>query len=575
MAKVLIFSLLISKRLFKKLFLYFLLISIAGRAQNNPNIGFEDGTFNKWQCLSGVVDPVGNIDVIPVSPLPYRQTIIGNTGGLDPYGNFPMHCPNGSKYSAKLGSANQGTNADRLAYTLIVPSGGAYNILFNYAIVLADPQDHLPNQQPRFTAKVFDVTDSVYIDCPSFDFVAGTNLPGYSFKLSDLQAPNTPYVYYKDWSTAIVDLTKYHGKTVRLEFTTNNCVFGGHFGYAYIDVQDNLQAITGNAYCQGQNSVTLYGPAGFSDYYWYNADLSTKIGEGQNITLSPAPANLTQYALRVFPYPGLGCIDTLYTVVNKIDEGFKLSVVSTVFGCKGGTVDLTLPSITSGSSDGVSLSYFKDSLATVNLYNPNAVDTAGTYYIKGINAGGCMNILPVQVSFRAPAIDIVQPAAVTFPATIDLTKTFVPAPGLSYEFYSDAKAVDKLAGYTTINYSGTFYIKATDQNGCSTVAPVTVTITKPPPPPYTITADNAFTPNGDNINDYFFITVKGSVTFKNLQIFNRYGQLVFNAKSISQQWDGKYNGNNLPAGTYYWVFEGIYDYDNTKINKSGSITLIR
>jgi len=561
-------------KFFKVLFILFLLLCFRARAQTGtPNIGFEEGSFDHWQCYIGIIDRSGNIVVSPSAPTYNRQTLFGKESASirDPYGNFPVLCPNGSKYSIRLGSTDTASEAERVTYTFTVPNGSAYSIIFNYAVVLENP-NHLPFQQPKFTAQVYDVTDSKYIDCPSFDFVASSDLPG--FKLSTARGARNSSIYYKDWSTATIDLRGYLGKTIRLEFTANDCTLGAHFGYAYLDFNENIgSAISGNTYCAGQKSITLYAPNGFAAYYWYNADLSKQIGVGQSITISPPPPDLTTYAIKILPYPELGCVDTIYTVVNKIDEGFKLNVQDTVYGCPATGVDLTAPAITAGSSPGMTLSYFNDALATSYLYNPNNVTQSGVYYIQGINAEGCMNILPVQVILALPAINVTDPAPVTFPVTVDLTKTYTPQNGLTYSYYKDANASILLENYTAISYGGTYYIKVVNNVGCVTIVPVNVVIN--PPAPYTVTAPNTFTPNNDGINDNFIVTVKGIVTFGSIKIYNRNGQLVFSTKSPNDYWDGNYNGRKLPVGTYYWVFDGIDDYYHTRINRAASITLLR
>ena len=564
----------------KKIIILFLLIAAKAIAQAplpvvraTPNIGFEDGTFTNWECFIGQVDGVGNVIVSPSGPVYDRHTLYGkeSKGVNDAYGNFPVLCPNGSNYSIRLGNNQSMHEAERVTYTFTVPAGVAYSIIFNYAVVLDNP-NHAANQQPKFTAQVYDVTDDKYINCPSFDFVASSDLPG--FKLSTARGSRGASVYYKEWSTATIDLRGYSGKTMRLEFTTNDCTLGGHFGYAYLDFNENTDAaITGNAYCIGQKSVTLYGPNGFAGYTWYTSDLSKQVGSGQSIKISPAPPDLTKYALVISPYLGLGCIDTLYTIVNKINEGFKLKLKDTVFGCPGGKVDLTAASVTDGSSAGMTFSYFRDSLATTYLYNPDTVDTAGTYYIQGVNKEGCMNILSLRVAFVKPSIKVKDPIPVTFPATVDLSSTFTPVKGITYGYYSDAAGTSPLNDYHTIKFAGKFYIKATNSIGCDTIVPVTVIIQ--PPPPYTIKASNAFTPNSDGINDHFNLDISGYLIFESLRIYNRSGQLVYTGKSIEDYWDGTFNGKNLLGGAYYWLFEGLDNYNNVKVTKSGNINLIR
>jgi hypothetical protein len=234
-----------------------------------------------------------------------------------------------------LGGPDTGRLVEQVTYTLTVPAGVPYSVILNYAVVLENP-NHLPYQQPRFTAKIYDITDDKYLSCPAFDFIASSGLPGF--------LPGATDVTYKNWTSATINLAGFPGKTIRLEFTAIDCTRGGHFGYAYIDVNENIGSpITGNAYCTGQNSITLSAPYGFAGYQWYDANnvlLNTPFQDdnvppgnnGRQLTISPPPPDGSKYSVVVYPFAGLGCIDTLYTTVNKIDDGFKLAVQDTVLG---------------------------------------------------------------------------------------------------------------------------------------------------------------------------------------------------------------------------------------------------
>jgi gliding motility-associated-like protein len=568
---------------FKFLTIAFLLIGIQSFAQTlPPNIGFEEGTFANWVCSAGSINADGVISISESGPIDGRHTLFSktnSTGALDPYGNFPVLCPNGSNYSIRLGNSATQAQAEGITYTFTVPNTAnqAYSITFNYAVVLQNP-DHADYQQPKFTARVYDVTDNKYVDCPSFNFVAGTALPG--FKLSSTQAAGgragstAAAIYYKDWSTATLDLHQYLGKSMRIEFVTNDCTKGGHFGYAYLDIDEgnSTKPISGNAYCTTATSITLKGPEGFAGYLWYNSDFSKLLGSEQTLKISPPPPDLTKYGLKVLPYDGLGCVDTLYTVINKIDDGFKLVVADTVVGCAETGADLTTGSVTAGSTDGVSYSYFTDSTETTHIVNPAAVMLSGIYYIKGVSSAGCMNTLPVYVKLIAPVLDITQPNSVRYPATVDISKVFVKADSTTYGYYTNPAGTIPLENFTAIPRTGKYYIKATNNKGCSVIKPVDVVVL--PPPPYVITAPNTFTPNNDGVNDGFSLHIEGYVRFDNLQVFNRYGQLMYSEKQ-NAIWDGYYNGHDLPAGTYYWIFDGLDTYYNAKIKKSGYVAIIR
>jgi gliding motility-associated-like protein len=84
---------------------------------------------------------------------------------------------------------------------------------------------------------------------------------------------------------------------------------------------------------------------------------------------------------------------------------------------------------------------------------------------------------------------------------------------------------------------------------------------------------NAFTPNGDGIND--FVRVRGfGIVKMNWQIYNRWGVKVFESSSVNNGWDGKYKGTLQPQEVYNYVLSVEFS-DGTKYQKKGDITLLR
>ncbi|MCK9204970.1 MAG: gliding motility-associated C-terminal domain-containing protein [Bacteroidales bacterium] len=88
----------------------------------------------------------------------------------------------------------------------------------------------------------------------------------------------------------------------------------------------------------------------------------------------------------------------------------------------------------------------------------------------------------------------------------------------------------------------------------------------------------AFTPNGDNINEEFVITglPVENIALYHIQIYNRWGQEVFNSNDIQVSWNGKMNntGDLCPDGTYTWVI--YYEKaDKVKVTNKGTVTLLR
>jgi gliding motility-associated-like protein len=688
------------------------------------NIGFEAGSFDHWDLSYGQILQTGDLD-LSFSGQRAHLIIPRANAAMDPYGNFPMSCPNGSGFSIQLGDDKVGAQAERVSYTLTIPGGtDQYSIIYHYAVVLQNP-NHAPYQQPKFQTEVFNVTDNKYVDCPSFQFVASPNLPGF------LPSTVSPDIFYKPWAAVTLNLYGLGGKTIRLDFTTNDCSQGGHFGYAYLDIdEDCTSPIKGNVYCGHPTSITLRAPFGFQGYRWYNANLTQILGTSSTLTLSPPPPDGTVLALELIPYPGLGCQDTLYTKIDGVPDDLVFKVKDTVRGCINPGVDLMAPYITSGSSPGLRFSYFMDSISSIfisqpdkiktsGLYfitasnpvgctltkpvyvkatdqpvlvfadsvsgcvppgvdltipslhtgsdpgllfsywldqagtnalpSPAAITTGGKYYVRGSNAPGCASTKAVQVKIArldlhdlnacgyvnlktavrelgepgfdysywtdpglttpmakpdsivsnglyyvrgvhlsgcelikpvniivkpAPDFAITNPPAVKYPETIDLASA-ISFGRYNYEFsfWKDALCTQKTFRPEAIVAGGTYYAKATTTGGCALAKPIFVTIIPPPLP--SVTAPNAFSPNGDGINETFKIQVEGVVKLNNITIFNRYGQPVFWTKNINTAWDGYLNGRLLPVGTYYWTFDGVDSYRAQKVLASGSITLLK
>lgn len=92
-------------------------------------------------------------------------------------------------------------------------------------------------------------------------------------------------------------------------------------------------------------------------------------------------------------------------------------------------------------------------------------------------------------------------------------------------------------------------------------------------PPIAIYIPNAFTPNGDGLNDTFGAVGQGISEFS-MQVFNRWGNLIFESNDISKQWDGTYKGEKAELGVYVYqvTAKGPKSY---QLKKNGSVTLVQ
>jgi gliding motility-associated-like protein len=88
---------------------------------------------------------------------------------------------------------------------------------------------------------------------------------------------------------------------------------------------------------------------------------------------------------------------------------------------------------------------------------------------------------------------------------------------------------------------------------------------------------NTFTPNGDDLNDYFFpksLLSRGVTAFK-MSIFNRWGQLIFETTNPEGRgWDGRWNGVMQPNGVYIYLLDATLKNGKTE-HYQGNVTLLR
>jgi len=84
---------------------------------------------------------------------------------------------------------------------------------------------------------------------------------------------------------------------------------------------------------------------------------------------------------------------------------------------------------------------------------------------------------------------------------------------------------------------------------------------------------NAFTPNGDGLNDVFMANGKFINTFT-IKIFSKWGELIFFSDDVDLGWDGKIKGELVPQGTYVYIVEAT-DFIGNTLTRSGTITLLK
>ena len=116
-----------------------------------------------------------------------------------------------------------------------------------------------------------------------------------------------------------------------------------------------------------------------------------------------------------------------------------------------------------------------------------------------------------------------------------------------------------------------YQITLTNDTGCITTDSLMIYVI----PDYSIYVPNAFTPNGDGINDYFRIYGKlTSLAYLEIEIFDRWGELVFRSNDLGFIWDGTFKGIMEAPGLFLWQLNLTFINGHSEYKK-GSLSLIR
>ena len=194
-----------------------------------------------------------------------RHTVITDPSATDPQtqGRLLM-VPPGEGYAIKLGNETGGGEAESLSVDISIDTSLFDLLILKYAVVMQNP-NHPPDEQPRFTFDILDMQNQpIDPNCLSEDFTAnhGTGWINQGWNSYDI-------LLWKDWTTVGVDISSFHGQTIRVRLTTYDCKPRKHFGYAYFLITcgtKDMKSVSCN-----DTEYSFSAPEGFN-YRWYWQD---------------------------------------------------------------------------------------------------------------------------------------------------------------------------------------------------------------------------------------------------------------------------------------------------------------
>ena len=309
-----------------------------------------------------------------------------------------------------------------------------------------------------------------------------------------------------------------------------------------------------------QLTVTINGGTAPYSFSWEPAGFCNNPNNNSTIVNVPFSVNFT---VTVIDGNQDTCIDYVTVFVNDI---YKFGAGPDQKICYLGGAPVTI-----GDADNYQGNFTYTWLPVSDLSNPSspnpiASPTVTTTFTLTVNSPAC-GFLTDEVTVNVFKVDPDAGPTVTLDfgetATLNGTggATYIWSP-LQNIKYSNTANPD-VYPYTTTTYT----VQAIDENGCSGYDTVTVFVRESDD----LIIYNTFTPNNDGENDLWVIPNINKYPENKLEIYNRYGLLVFKKNSYNNEWNGTYFGEELPTGTYFY-------YLDTKSEKGvykGTVTIMR
>lgn len=295
--------------------------------------------------------------------------------------------------------------------------------------------------------------------------------------------------------------------------------------------------------CMGYTMAVVAN--GAASYTWSNGATTdtTNIQPFTNVTYSVIGSN------------GGSCKDTAFLNIVVKPLPTVLASANTTLACTGQTVNLT------ASGNAVNYLWQPNSLLGANQVVQILAPTTYTVYGQGTNGCAFLNTIFVNVQNGNAVIPVVTPSAVCIGDTAFFSVIGGTVPSWSASIIPNSSFVTPI---TATSYT----LSASDFNGCLSDIVFTVGINSD----CDVLVYNAFTPNGDGINDFFIIDNIDKYPHSNVYIYNRWGNKLFNTTGYNNQtnnWDGKVNGIAVTAGTYFYTITN----DKNKLLKKGWIEI--
>jgi gliding motility-associated-like protein len=349
----------------------------------------------------------------------------------------------------------------------------------------------------------------------------------------------------------------------------NGCTLTDNVTVVTEGVGPNIVFPEDNELCPGESVVLNSAVTPGATYTW----TSNPAGFTSNQAIPPAqtPAQTTRYVVTA-------TLDNCTTTqtLDVIVYNATLTVPSDVTICGGESIEL----IADGSLTGEYLWSTGDTTTAIEV-SPAVATTYDVLYTYG---DGCsleeMVTVSVKPGFTLSVISDPDTNRINIGDPLSLRARVMPSQNLTNFQFEWLENGTVNIGNTEIvettpstNDSTVFYkLTAIAPNGCVQDTIIRFTLVQP-----LVVVPNAFTPNGDNVNDLFRLTVlEGAVTVLEMSIYNRWGKQVYTSNDPAAVWDGKtQDGKEAPSDVYVYFIRWQRSDGALQTPRKGDVTLLR
>ncbi|MEM9991653.1 MAG: gliding motility-associated C-terminal domain-containing protein, partial [Bacteroidota bacterium] len=337
-----------------------------------------------------------------------------------------------------------------------------------------------------------------------------------------------------------------------------------------VDVVNNTEDINGfGVSCNGDTDAELVATGMNSNQYayeWFN-EAGEEVGNNTN-TLADVGAGI--YVAEVTDDQNCVIRDTLTVVEPNALEAMPDILDVECNGDNNGEILLTVNGGLRFTNNDYQYAWSHDADNTTDT----AIDLEGGAYVVTItDANDCILVDTLAV-IEPDSLIVLTDITPFSPSTTGGVTTQVSGGTATYRYeWTDARTgdpVSRTAEVTDIAREQTLCLVVTDMNGCSVKIPSLEIFNNT----NCLRASPVLTPNGDDINEAFEIQCLSQYPQNTLEVYSRWGQLIFVQDNYNNAWNGRdVDGMPLPNGAYYYVFRFI-DQNGDEQQELGSLSIL-